>query len=166
MTRIRVAIGDVQSPRLEDILVQITHQQPDMEFVGQVEKHNLKGSIARRKAEVLICEVGPFELPNVCRELFSEQNPPVVVGLARGGREATVCIANAGVAQLTSVIRSAFLSGGDSRNVIELIRPSEPQPDEEERFSLGRTARRRAASAAPAVGGTVTTKNCCQYGAT
>jgi hypothetical protein len=131
MTRIRVAIGDVQSPRLEDILVQITHQQPDMEFVGQVEKDNLKGSIARRKAEVLICEVGPFELPNVCRELFSEQNPPVVVGLARGGREATVCIANAGVAQLTSVIRSAFLSGGDSRNVIELIRPSEPQPDEE-----------------------------------
>src|SRR6266404_9089598 len=128
MTRIRVAIGDVQSPRLEDILVQITHQQPDMEFVGQVEKHNLKGSIARRKAEVLICEVGPFELPNVCRELFSEQNPPVVVGLARGGREATVCIANAGVAQLTSVIRSAFLSGGDSRNVIELIRPSEPNP--------------------------------------
>ena len=42
MTRIRVAIGEVQSPILEDILVQITHGQPDMEFVGQVEKADLK----------------------------------------------------------------------------------------------------------------------------
>ncbi|MGH9972183.1 MAG: ATP-binding protein [Pyrinomonadaceae bacterium] len=131
MTRIRVAIGEVQSAILEDILVQITHLQPDMEFVGQVEKANLKESIARRKAEVLICEVGPLELPQVCRELFTEENPPLVVGLARGGREAIICIANAGVAHLTSVIRSALLSGGDSRNVIELFRPSEPEPDEE-----------------------------------
>jgi hypothetical protein len=131
MTRIRVAIGEVQSPILEDILVQITQVQPDMEFVGQVEKANLKESITRRKAEVLICEVGPLELPQVCRELFSEQDPPIVVGLSRGGREATICIANAGVAQLTSVMRSAVLGGNDSRNVIELIRPSEAEPDEE-----------------------------------
>lgn len=130
MTRIRVAIGEVRSAILEDILVQITHQQPDMEFVGQVDRSNLKESLARWKAEVLICDVGPLELPQVCRELFSEENPPLVVGLARGGREATVCIANAGVAQLTSVIRSAVLGGGGSANVIELIRPTEPERDE------------------------------------
>ncbi len=131
MTRIRVAIGEVQSAILEDILVQITQQQPEMEFVGQVERSNLRESIARQKAEVLICDVSPSELPQVCRELFLEQSPPLVVGLARGGREATICIANAGVAQLTSVIRSALRGSEASRNVIELVRRSALEPDEE-----------------------------------
>jgi len=131
MTRIRVAIGEVQSPILEDILVEITHGQPDMEFVGQVEKAHLKESIARRNAEVLICEVDTSELPEVCREFLSEQNPPLVVGLSRGGREATIWIANAGVAQLTSVIRSALVSSGGSRNVIELVRSAESEPNKE-----------------------------------
>jgi AAA+ superfamily predicted ATPase len=135
MTRIRVAIGDVKSPILEDILVQITLLQPDMEFVGQLDNANLKKSIAERKAEILICEIGPQELPQICKELFSadEQNPPLVVGLARDGREATVCIPNAGVAQLTSVMRSAHLSRGDpdARNVIELVRRSEDEVDDE-----------------------------------
>src|SRR2546430_793914 len=108
MSRIRVAISGVQSAILEDILVQITKLQPDMEFVGQVEESSLKESIAKQNAEVLIWEIGSSELPEVCRKLFAEDNPPIVVGLARGGREATICIANAGVAQLTSVIRSAF----------------------------------------------------------
>jgi hypothetical protein len=125
MTRIRVAIGDVQSPLLEDILVQLTLLQPDMEFVGQLDNAHLKNSVAERKAEVLICEVGPLEIPHVCHELFTEENPPLVIGLSRGGREATICIPNAGVAQLTSVMRSALLAGGDARNVIELVRPAE-----------------------------------------
>lgn len=135
MTRIRVAIGEVKSPILEDILVQITLLQPDMEFVGQLDKANLKTSIAERKAEILICEIGPDELPQVCKELFTEdeQNPPLVVGLARDGREATLCIPNAGVAQLTSVMRSAYLTRGDadSRNVIELVRPAGADADPE-----------------------------------
>jgi hypothetical protein len=131
MTRIRVAIGDVQSPILEDILAKITQLQPDMEFVGHLDKANLKNSVAERKAEILICEVGSLELPHVCHELFSEPNPPLVVGLSRSGREATVCIPNAGIAQLTSVMRSAFLAGGDARNVIELVRPAEGELDPE-----------------------------------
>src|SRR6185295_14486325 len=93
----------------------------DMEFVGQVDKAHLKESLAERNAHVLISEVTSAELPQVVNELFSGENPPVVVGLARGGRDATVCIANTGVAKLTAVIRSALLGGGESRNVIELI---------------------------------------------
>ena len=131
MTRIRVAIGEVQSAIAEEILVEITQQQPDMEFVGQVEYAGLKDSLTRRNAEVLICEVGPTELPQVCSELFTDENPPLVVGLARGGRDATVCMGNAGVAQLTSVIRAAVLSGNSGRNVVELIRPSELEAGEE-----------------------------------
>ena len=131
MTRIRVAIGEVQSAIVEDILVQLTQRQPDMEFVGRVEKASLKKSIANQKAEVLICEVSSSELPQVCNELFSEDNPPIVVGLARGGRDAAICIPNAGVVQLTSMIRSAFVAGVDSRNVIELIPRSEVEFEEE-----------------------------------
>ena len=112
MSRIRVAVGEVQSAILQEILAQITDLQPDMEFVGRVETSNLKEGIARHNANVLICHVGALELPQVCRELFSEENPPLVVGLAREGRQAAVCMANAGVAQLTSVIRSAFSPGG------------------------------------------------------
>ena len=94
-------------------------------------KPALKKSIANQKAEVLICEVSSSELPQVCNELFSEDNPPIVVGLARGGRDAAICIPNAGVVQLTSMIRSAFVAGVDSRNVIELIPRSEVEFDEE-----------------------------------
>jgi hypothetical protein len=130
MSRIRVAIGEVQSSLREEILVQITEQQPDMEFVGQIEKTNLKESIAQRNVEVLVCEVSASELPQVCNELFTEANPPVVVGLARGGRDAAVCIANTGVAKLTSVIRTALLSGPDSGNVIELVRRTDSEVDE------------------------------------
>src|SRR5688572_8581285 len=131
MTRIRVAIGEVQSALAEEILVEITHQQPDMEFVGQIENASLKDSLTKRNAEVLICEVGPTELPQVCRELFTDENPPLVVGLARGGRDATVCMASTGVEQLTSVIRTAVLSGNRSRNVFELVRPSELEASDE-----------------------------------
>ena len=110
MSQIRVAIGEVQSSLREEILVQITEQQPDMEFVGQIEKTNFKESIAQRNVEVLITEVAASEFPQVCNELFTEQNPPVVVGLARGGRDAAICIANTGVAKLTSVIRASTIS--------------------------------------------------------
>ena len=130
MSRIRVAIGEVQSSLREEILVQITEQQPDMEFVGQIEKTNLKETIAQRDVDVLVCEVGPSELPQVCNELFTEQNPPVVVGLARGGRDAAVCIANTGVAKLTSVIRTALLSGQDTDNVIDMLRRTAAEGEE------------------------------------
>lgn len=131
MTRIRVAIGEVQSTLAEEILVDITEKQPDMEFVGQIENSTLKDSLIKRNAEVLICEVGPTELPEVCRELFTDENPPLVVGLSRSGRDATVCMANTGVAQLTSVIRTAVLSGNSRSNVIELVRPSELDASDE-----------------------------------
>jgi SpoVK/Ycf46/Vps4 family AAA+-type ATPase len=128
MGRIRVALGDVQSGILRDILAQITDLEPDMELVGQVGRPNLRDDLATQKADVLICDVRPEELPEVCRELFTAADPPVIVGLARDGREAAVCIANAGAAQLMSVIRSAILEAGD-RKVIELVRSSDPGHD-------------------------------------
>ena len=131
MTRIRVAIGELQSTIQEQLLVAITRLQGDMEFVGQVETANLKESIVRRRAQVLICEIGRSELPRVCLELSSEENPPLVVGLAGGGREATICLSNIGIDQLTSVIRSAFVTGRERRNVIELIRPTASEADEQ-----------------------------------
>jgi hypothetical protein len=124
MTRIRVAIGELQSAILQQILVEITQLQTDMEFVGQVETANLKESLAGLGAQVLICEIASVELPQICKELFREDNPPLVIGLTHGGREATVCIANTGVEQLTSVIRSAAGGGERGGKVIELIRPS------------------------------------------
>jgi hypothetical protein len=111
---IRVAIGDVQSPLARDILVQITKLEADMQVVGHVSRPDLKAAIARQGAHALICEVRPDELPEVCRELFGEPNAPLVVGLARDGREAAVCIPNAGVVQLMSVVRSA-IRGADDR---------------------------------------------------
>src|SRR5678815_2379451 len=98
MSRIRVAIGELSSALREEILVQITEGQPDMEFVGQIETATRKESIAQKNAEVFICEVSNSELPQVCNELFVEKNPPLVVGLARGGRDAAICIPNTGVA--------------------------------------------------------------------
>jgi len=130
MSRIRVAIGEVQSALREEILVHITQQRPDMEFVGQIDKANLKDSIARQNPEVLICEVETTELPQVCRELFSEKKAPLVVGLARGGREATICVANTGVAELTSLIR--VLTSTDRHNVIEMPPRSESEPELED----------------------------------
>jgi hypothetical protein len=125
MSRIRVALSEVQSAMLRDILAQITGQQPDMEFVGQVRRPNLKDDIASQKPDVLICDVRPDELPDVCRELFAAPDPPVVVGLAHDGREAAICIPNAGAAQLMSVVRSAILEAGEQSKVVELLRPSD-----------------------------------------
>ena len=129
MNRIRVAIGEVQSGMSRDILAQITHLEPDIEFVGEVAHDNLKDDLARHRADVLICDVRADELPAVCQTLFAEQNAPIVVGLAREGREAAVCVPNAGSAQLMSLIRAAVLGAGEESRVVELVRPQEPARD-------------------------------------
>jgi hypothetical protein len=129
MSRIRVALGDVQSPMLRDILAQITSLQPDMELVGQVRRPSLTDDIATQKPDVLISDIRPEELPEVCRELFAHPEPPVVVGLAREGREAAVCIANAGAAQLMSVVRGVILDGVERTKVIEMPRGPEGERD-------------------------------------
>jgi ATPase family associated with various cellular activities (AAA) len=126
VSRIRVALGDVQSAILRDILAQITDLEPDMELVPQVGGPDPRDASARQRPDVLICDVRPNELPEVCRQMFAELDPPVVVGLSREGREAAICIANAGPAQLMSVIRSAIL-GASGRKVIELVRPSDAE---------------------------------------
>ncbi len=120
MTPIRVALGEVHSAILRDILAQITSLQPDMALVGQVGRTGLKQAVADCQADVLICELGPGELPQVCEELFSAKAPPLIVGLAREGREAAICIPNAGALQLTSVIRTAISGGRADSNVMEL----------------------------------------------
>ena len=125
MGRIRVAMGDVQSVVLRDILSHITDLQPDMELVGQLSRQNLKGAIAEQKPDVLICDIQPEELPEVCRELFADAHPPVVVGLAREGREAAVCIANAGAAQLMATIRTAVIDAATEGKVLEFVRPTD-----------------------------------------
>ena len=122
MSPIRIALGEVHSALLRDILSQIADSQPDMELLGEVRGPDLRGAIATQKPDVLICDVRPDELPLVCRELFAEPDPPVVVGLAREGRDAAVCIANAGAAQLMSVIRSATLDEGEASNVVAIFR--------------------------------------------
>jgi SpoVK/Ycf46/Vps4 family AAA+-type ATPase len=122
MNRIRVALGEVHSTMLRDILAHITNSQRDMELLGELPQERLKQAIAENKPDVLICDVRQEEFPRVCVELFSEPDPPIVVGLARDGREASVCIPNAGVAQLVSVIRSAT-SEADESKVVELARP-------------------------------------------
>jgi hypothetical protein len=127
MNRIRVALGDVQSAILRDILAQITDLEPDMELVGIAGQPRLTEAIGRDQADVVICDVRPEELPEVCRELFAEGDPPVVVGLAREGREAAVCIANAGAAQLMAVIRSAVVSAGDQGKIIGIVRPPDTE---------------------------------------
>jgi hypothetical protein len=128
MSRIRVALGEVHSALLRDILAQITQSQRDMELLGELPQGDLKQAIADSKPDVLICDIRAEELPRVCGELLAEPDPPVVVGLARDGRQAAVCIPNAGAAQLMSVIRSAT-SGADETNVFELARPPETNPD-------------------------------------
>jgi hypothetical protein len=129
MSRIRVALGDVQAAMLRDILAQITGLQPDMELVGEIPQIDLKAAVADQKPDVLICDVRPQDLPDICRDLFAEPNPPVVVGLAREGREAAVYIPNAGAAQLMSVVRSAIGHLVESPRVIELGRPSDGERD-------------------------------------
>ena len=105
MRPIRVVIGDVQSSLLRDILAQMTHLNPDLELVSA--DPSLTAAIAQGKVDVVITEV-ESHLPGVS-ELFAGPNPPVFVGLAHDGREAAVCVANAGAAQLVSMIRSAVL---------------------------------------------------------
>ena len=131
MRRIRVALGDVQSAILRDILAQITELEPDMELVGDAGQPNVAEAVARTQADVVICDVRSDELPQVARELFADGDHPVVVGLAREGREAAVCIANAGAAQLMSVIRSAIQGAPDVSKVVELGRAREGDRDGE-----------------------------------
>jgi hypothetical protein len=130
MSRIRVALGEVHSTLLRDILAQITHSQRDMELLDALPQTRLKDAISENKPDVVICDIGQEELPLVCGELFSEPDPPVVVGLARDGREACVCIPNAGAAQLMSVIRSATTEENESK-VVELSRPPDADRDVE-----------------------------------
>jgi hypothetical protein len=129
MNRTRVVLGDVKSALLREILTQITDAQRDMELVGALQQTNLKEAIAEQKPDVLICDIGPEELPRLCGELFDDPNPPLVVGLARDGREASVCIPNAGAAQLISVIRSATQNTGEDSKVVELARPADTDRD-------------------------------------
>ena len=123
MSRIRVALGDVQSAMLRDILAQMTALEPDMELIGQVGPTDENGGLADQP-DVVICDIRPDDLPKVCRDLLSSEHPPVVVGLARDGRDAAVCISNAGPAQLMSVIRSVIAGAreGDEEKVVELAR--------------------------------------------
>jgi DNA-binding NarL/FixJ family response regulator len=100
MNRIRIAIGEGQSTMSRDILAQIAQLEGDFEPVGSVSQQTLEGDLENQQADVLICDVRPHELPDVCRRLFEQDNPPVVVGLARDGREAAVCVPNAGSGQL------------------------------------------------------------------
>jgi AAA+ superfamily predicted ATPase len=127
MGRIRVALGDVQSMMLRDILTQITDQQADMVFVGQL-RAPLMDASAAQKPDVLICEIPANDLPAVCQELFSSAEPPVIVGLAREGRDAAVCIANAGAAQLMSMIRGAVLNAGEAGEARDRIWPTALRP--------------------------------------
>jgi hypothetical protein len=127
MGRIRVALGDVQSAMLRDILTQITDSQPDMVFVGQM-REPVKEAVTAQRPDVLICEIPATDLPAVCRELFSTAEPPVVVGLASEGRDAAVCIANAGAAQIVSMIRGAVINAGDASNATERAWPSALKP--------------------------------------
>ena len=107
MTPIRVAIGGMPSPLLRDILAHITDHQPDMEVVPIGETSGAPERFTRDTVDVVVSGVGPRELPEACVELFAAPNPPVFVGLANVGRDAAVCVANAGSAQLVAMIRSA-----------------------------------------------------------
>jgi hypothetical protein len=126
MTRIRVAIGELQTVFLRDSLAHITDLQPDMELVGQLPPHNLKLGIAEQKPDVLICEIRPDELPKVCRELFSDPKnpPPVIVGLTPEGRVA-ICIADASPTQLIGTIRTAVLDAATGGKVLDFVRPTD-----------------------------------------
>ena len=128
MRPIRIALGDVHSTLLRDILSQIADAQPDMELVSPAP---IDVKTANQKTDVLICDIPPDQLPHVCRELFAAPDPPVVVGLAGEGRGAAICIANAGAAQLVSAIRGATLDAGEESNVVDIFRPDperEPAP--------------------------------------
>jgi hypothetical protein len=124
MSRIRVALGDVQSAMLRDILAEIAELQPDMELVAPLESHDLKEAVALHRPDVLICDIRADELPAVCRELFAAPDAPLIVGLAREGRETAVCLANAGAAQLMSVIRTAVV-GREEGRTLELVHSSD-----------------------------------------
>jgi hypothetical protein len=104
MRPIRVVIGDVQSSMLRDILAHMTHLDPDLELVAA--DPSLTVAIAQGKVDVVITDMRSEHVPGTS-ELFAGPNPPVFVGLAHEGREAAVCVANAGAAQLVAMIRSA-----------------------------------------------------------
>jgi hypothetical protein len=129
MRQIRVALGEVHSAMLRDILSQITALQPDMVLVGRVRRPTFRADIASQRPDVLICDVRPEELPEVYRELFADPDPPIVVGLAREGREAAVCIPNAGAGQLMSIVRSAIRDTGEGSRPIEFQRPLDGERD-------------------------------------
>jgi winged helix domain-containing protein/ATPase family protein associated with various cellular activities (AAA) len=112
MKRIRVSIGDLQSGILRDILAHITEREEDMELITRRGPADFTEAIRRDDVDVVICDVRLDELPAVARALFAAGDCPVVVGLAREGREAAICIADAGAAQLMSVIRSAIADTG------------------------------------------------------
>jgi AAA+ superfamily predicted ATPase len=116
MSRIRVAIGDVQSAMLRDILAQIADLERDMELVGE------GGTPALGEADVVICDIRNDELPKLWTELSAGGRRPVLVGLAHDGREAAVCIPNAGSTQLMAVIRSVMAGAGENDKVVDLAR--------------------------------------------
>lgn len=107
MTAIRIAIGGMQSPLLRDILAHVTEHEPDMMLVPMGEPLSEPGHLTRHLVDVVVSDVRATELPEACVELFASANPPVFVGLANVGRDATICVANAGPAQLVAMIRSA-----------------------------------------------------------
>src|SRR5262245_32757576 len=127
MNRIRVAIGEVQSQMSRDILGQIARLEDDLELVGPVSPETLKEDLAAQNADVLICDVRGDELPSVCRMLFEQPAAPVVVGLAREGRELSVCVPNAGADQLISLIRAAARGSATEEKVVELLHPEPPR---------------------------------------
>lgn len=97
----------MQSPLLRDILAHITEHEPDMELVPIGEPSIGPWLLTRQLVDVVVSDVRADELAAACAELFAAANPPVFVGLANVGRDAAVCVANAGPAQLVAMIRSA-----------------------------------------------------------
>ena len=125
MSRIRVVIGEMQSAMSSDILAHMTQLEPDIELVGQFGQTTLADRLRDGRADVLICDVQVEELPLVFRELLNEQQAPVVVGLAREGRDAAVCVPNAGSTQLIALIRAAVQGASEDARVVDLVRPGD-----------------------------------------
>jgi hypothetical protein len=133
MSRIRVALGDVQSAMLRDILGQIADLERDMELVGDV------GQTAA-DADVVISDLRADDLPKLWARLSGEGRAPVLVGLARDGRDAVVCIPNTGTAQLMSVIRSVMAGADEDLKVVDLARRFDPDRDAADALPYATTA--------------------------
>jgi len=110
MRRIRVVIGDMQSSLLRDILAHMTRLDPELELVPA--HPSLEGAIAEGHVDVVISEMRSGRPPEA-DVVFGDPNAPVFVGLAHEGREATVCVANPGAAQLVALIRNAVRGAGE-----------------------------------------------------